>query len=150
MTYDAMKLNDGQMLDILALARREGALVMVHAENHDMIQWLAHHLLEQGHGAPQVPRHRPCPRRRGRGDQPRDLAGAAGRCADADRARVGAEAIETIRQAQTKGLKIYGETCPQYSCLTADDMDKPGVEGAKWCCSPPPRDAPRRRRCGRR
>jgi len=24
--------------------------------------------------------------------------------------------------------------------LTADDMDKPGVEGAKWCCSPPLRD----------
>src|SRR5882724_9138131 len=32
MTYDAMRLDDGQMLDILALARREGAMVMVHAE----------------------------------------------------------------------------------------------------------------------
>ena len=31
MTYDAMRLDDGQMLDILALARREGALVMIHA-----------------------------------------------------------------------------------------------------------------------
>ncbi|MBL8675394.1 MAG: amidohydrolase family protein, partial [Rhodospirillales bacterium] len=52
MTYDAMKVSDYQMLDILALARRDGALVMVHAENHDMIQWLAHHLVDQGHGAP--------------------------------------------------------------------------------------------------
>jgi len=52
MTYDAMKVSDYQILDILALARKEGALVMVHAENHDMIQWLAHHLVEQGHGAP--------------------------------------------------------------------------------------------------
>ena len=51
-----------------------------------------------------------------------------------------AEAIEVIRDAQTKGLKIYGETCPQYLFLTADDIDKPGVEGAKFCCSPPPRD----------
>src|SRR5712675_1506588 len=50
------------------------------------------------------------------------------------------EAIETLRQAQKKGLKIFGETCPQYIALTADDMDKPGVEGAMWCCSPPPRD----------
>ena len=24
---------------------------------------------------------------------------------------------------------------------TADDIDKPGLEGAKYCCSPPPRDA---------
>ena len=45
-----------------------------------------------------------------------------------------------IRNAQTKGLKIYGETCPQYLFLTADDIAKPGLEGAKFCCSPPPRD----------
>ena len=51
-----------------------------------------------------------------------------------------AEAIEVIRNAQTKGLKIYGETCPQYLFLTADDIAKPGLEGAKFCCSPPPRD----------
>jgi dihydropyrimidinase len=31
MTYEALKLSDYQILDILALARREGALVMVHA-----------------------------------------------------------------------------------------------------------------------
>src|ERR1700761_451843 len=52
MTYDAMRLDDGQMLDILALARREGALVMVHAENHEMIKWLTERLLERGLGAP--------------------------------------------------------------------------------------------------
>src|SRR5499427_8568368 len=52
MTYDALKVTDYQILDILALARRDGALVMVHAENHDMITWLAHHLVEQGHVAP--------------------------------------------------------------------------------------------------
>jgi dihydropyrimidinase len=51
------------------------------------------------------------------------------------------EAIETLRQSKKKGLKIFGETCPQYIALTANDMDKPGVEGAMWCCSPPPRDS---------
>src|SRR5271163_3518338 len=48
MTYDAMRLDDRQMLEILALARREGALVMIHAENHDMIQFLADRLLQKG------------------------------------------------------------------------------------------------------
>src|SRR5438067_11805718 len=48
MTYDAMRLDDRQMLEILAVARREGAMVMVHAENHDMIQWLANRLLDKG------------------------------------------------------------------------------------------------------
>src|SRR5712672_3790491 len=52
MTYDLLQLDDGQMLDILAVARREGALVMVHAENHDMIKWLTARLLDRGLGAP--------------------------------------------------------------------------------------------------
>src|SRR3546814_17339008 len=38
--------------DLLAVAAREQALVMVHAENNDMIAWLAHRLLQQGHTAP--------------------------------------------------------------------------------------------------
>ena len=38
-------------------------------------------------------------------------------------------------------MRVYGETCPQYLFLTADDLDKPGFEGAKFMCSPPPRDA---------
>jgi dihydropyrimidinase len=50
------------------------------------------------------------------------------------------EAIDEIRNAQTKGLRIYGETCPQYLFLTADDMNRADMEGAKYCCSPPPRD----------
>ena len=62
MTYDVLQLDDCQMLDILALARREGALVMVHAENHDMIRWLAKRLLERGHGAPKLPRASRTPR----------------------------------------------------------------------------------------
>jgi len=53
----------------------------------------------------------------------------------------GREAIEQIAWAQGKGLQVYGETCPQYLFLTADDMDREGLEGAKYMCSPPPRDA---------
>ena len=50
------------------------------------------------------------------------------------------EAASAIKDAQVKGLKIYGETCPQYLFLTADDLDRDGMDGAKFCCSPPPRD----------
>ncbi len=141
MTYDAMKVSDYQMLDILALARKDGALVMVHAENHDMIQWLAHHLVEQGHGAPKF--HAIAHARVAEAEATNRAISLA-RLVDAPMLIVHVseiEAIETIRQAQKKGLKIYGETCPQYIALTADDMDKPGVQGAMWCCSPPPRDS---------
>jgi dihydropyrimidinase len=52
----------------------------------------------------------------------------------------GIEAVQTIRAAQTLGARIFAETCPQYLFLKASDADRPGLEGAKWCCSPPPRD----------
>ncbi|MGA7261361.1 MAG: amidohydrolase family protein, partial [Stellaceae bacterium] len=140
MTYDLLQLDDGQMLDILAVARREGALVMVHAENHDMIKWLTGRLLGRGLGAPRY--HAVSHARLAEGEAT-NRAVALAQLLDVPILLVhvsAGEAIEVIRNAQTKGLKIYGETCPQYLFLTADDIAKPGMEGAKFCCSPPPRD----------
>jgi dihydropyrimidinase len=48
--------------------------------------------------------------------------------------------MEEIRSAQRKGLKIRAETCPQYLVLTEDDLKGLNMEGAKYVCSPPPRD----------
>jgi len=140
MTYDLLQLDDGQMLDILALARREGAFVMVHAENHEMIKWLTGRLLDRGLGAPRY--HAVSHARLAEGEAT-NRAVSLSQLLDVPILLVhvsAAEAIEVIRNAQTKGLKIYGETCPQYLFLTADDIAKPGMEGAKFCCSPPPRD----------
>jgi dihydropyrimidinase len=44
-----------------------------------------------------------------------------------------------IHETQKKGLPIYAETCPQYLFLTQEDLNKPGFEGGKCVCSPPPR-----------
>ena len=140
MTYDLLQLDDGQMLDILALARRERAFVMVHAENHDMIKWLTARLLEHGRGAPRY--HAVSHARLAEGEATNRAIGLA-ELLDVPILLVhvsAPEAIDVIRTAQTRGLKIFGETCPQYLFLTAADLDRPGVEGAKYCCSPPPRD----------
>jgi dihydropyrimidinase len=140
MTYDLLALDDRQMLDILSLARREGALVMVHAENHEMIKWLTSRLLDRGLGAPRY--HAVSHARLAEGEAT-NRAVALSQLLDVPILLVhvsAGEAIDVIRNAQSKGLKIYGETCPQYLFLTADDLAKPGVEGAKFCCSPPPRD----------
>ena len=48
--------------------------------------------------------------------------------------------MAAIRDAQTRGQKVFAETCPQYLLLDAGDLDKPGLEGAKWMFSPPARD----------
>ena len=140
MTYDLLALDDRQMLDILAVARREGALVMVHAENHEMIKWLTGRLLERGLGAPRY--HAVSHARLAEGEAT-NRAVTLSQLLDVPILLVhvsAGEAIEVIRNAQTRGLRVYGETCPQYLFLTADDLAKPGVEGAKFCCSPPPRD----------
>jgi len=140
MTYDLLALDDGQMLDILAVARREGAFVMVHAENHEMIKWLTSRLLERGLGAPRF--HAVSHARLAEGEAT-SRAVTLAQLLDVPILLVhvsAGEAIEVIRNAQTRGLKIYGETCPQYLFLTADDLARPGIEGAKYCCSPPPRD----------
>ena len=77
MTYDALKLSDRQILDVLALAKNERALVMIHAENADCIAWLTEKLERAGDVAPSIPRGRPAADRRARSDPSRDRAGRA-------------------------------------------------------------------------
>ncbi|HJM49170.1 MAG TPA: dihydropyrimidinase [Alphaproteobacteria bacterium] len=140
-TYDMLRLDDYQMLEVLALARREGALVMVHAENHEVIRWLGERLLEGGYRAPKY--HAVAHARLAEKEATHRVIALA-ELLDVPLLVVHvstAEAAAEIRRAQDRGLKIYGETCPQYLFLTAADLDRPGAEGAMFCCSPPPRDA---------
>jgi dihydropyrimidinase len=141
MTYDHLRVTDEQMLDVLALARRHGAMVCVHAENHGMMHWMADRLLERGHTAPRY--HAVYHARAAEAEAiNRVIAMAALLDQPVTIFHVSTAAgMETIRRAQGEGLKVYGETCPQYLLLDARDLDKPGLEGAKWMFSPPPRDA---------
>jgi dihydropyrimidinase len=140
MTYDMLKLDDGQMLDVLELAGREGALVMVHAENHDMIKWIAKRLLANGHTAPKfhAVSHDPLAESEAthRVIQLSRLLGAPVLIVHVS----GIGAVAAIRGAQSLGAPVFAETCPQYLFLKASDIDRPGLEGAMYCCSPPPRD----------
>jgi dihydropyrimidinase len=55
--------------------------------------------------------------------------------------------MDEIRRAQQKGLKVYGETCPQYLVLTEQDLEGLNMEGARYVCSPPPRDRASQQAC---
>ena len=140
MTYEALKLSDREILDVLALARAERALVMIHAENADCIGWLTERLERAGDVAPRfhaVARPQIAER------EATHRAIALAELVDTPVLIVhvsGSEAIEQIRWAKSRGLRIYAETCPQYLFLTADDLAAPGFHGAKCVCSPPPRD----------
>lgn len=140
MTYDDLKLNDRQILDVLDLARRDGALTMVHAENADCISWLTDRLEMAGETAPRFHAASRPP------VVEREATHRAVSLAELVQAPVlivhvsGEEAIDQISAAQARGLQVFGETCPQYLFLTAEDLDRDGFEGAKCICSPPPRD----------
>jgi dihydropyrimidinase len=139
MTYERMRLHDEQILDVMAAARREGALVMVHAENHGIISWLAGRMIGQGNT---LPRYHAICHTRGSEAEAIERVIRLAELVDCPILIVHvstAEGIEAIRKARDKGLKVYGETCPQYLFLTAKDIDI-GLQGAMFCCSPPPRD----------
>ncbi len=140
MTYDDLKLDDRQILNLLAVARREGAFTMIHAENADCIAWLAEQLVGAGLTAPRYHAHaRPMLLER----EATHRAIALSELADVPVLIVhvsGREAVAQIREAQGLGLKVYAETCPQYLFLTEEDLGGEGFEGAKCICSPPPRD----------
>jgi dihydropyrimidinase len=141
MTYDDLKLGDGQILDVLAVAREHGAMAMVHAENADCIEWLTKRLELAGQIAPRFhARARPMLVER----EATHRAIALSELVDVPILIVhvsGREAVEQIRWGRAQGLQIFAETCPQYLFLTADDLGlDDSYGGARCVCSPPPRD----------
>ncbi|MEQ8366777.1 MAG: dihydropyrimidinase [Roseicyclus sp.] len=137
-TYN-IQLSDAQILQIFALARRHGALVCVHAENDAIIAQAKEALIRAGH------------------TRPRDHARARPRMAEIEAVEricrfaeyldqpvmlfhiSTAEGAAALRAARARGAPVWAETCPHYLFMTADVLDKPGLEGAKWMCSPPQR-----------
>ncbi|QYX56186.1 dihydropyrimidinase [Roseovarius sp. SCSIO 43702] len=140
MTYDLMNIGDAGMLSILDVARENGALTMVHAENNDMVKWMNARLADRGMTAP---KYHAISRPELAEEEAINRAISLARLADAPLFIVhvsteGGAAL--VQKARLGGAKLFAETCPQYLALTRDDLDRPGMEGAKYICSPPVRD----------
>ncbi|MAU98525.1 MAG: dihydropyrimidinase [Fulvimarina sp.] len=140
MTYEDLRLSDAQILGVLDTARRTGALVMVHCENEDAIRYLIGRHEADGDVAPKAhATTRPIAAEREATHRALSLA----EIVDVPLVIVhvsNRESMEEIERARQRGRKVIGETCPQYLMLTADDLDGMDWEGAKFVCSPPPRD----------
>jgi len=147
MTYADLALSDFQILEVLSVARETGALVQVHAENYDAIRFLVDRLERAGNAGPYFhAKSRPIVVEREATHRAISLA----EIVDVPIVVVhvsNREAMEEIRRAQMRGLKISGETCPQYLVLTEEDLKDLGMEGAKYVCSPPPRDQASQQAC---
>ena len=142
MTYDDLVLTDAQMLEVFEVAKREGALTMVHAEGHDAIRHMTAKFEAEGRSEPYW--HGPSrPQLVEREATHRALAHAELTGAPVMIVHVsGPEAMGEIQAARRRGQTVFAETCPQYLVLTEDDLRGLNMdfEGAKYVCSPPPRD----------
>jgi dihydropyrimidinase len=147
MTYDGLRLQDNEILATLDTARRTGALVMVHCENEDAIRYLIGRHEAEGRFEPKYhATTRPIAAER----EATHRALSFAEIVDTPIVVVhvsNREAMEEIRRARGRGQKIAGETCPQYLMLTADDLDADAMDGAKYVCSPPPRDKESQEAC---
>jgi len=138
-TYD-IGLNDDQIERIMSIAGPAGALTCVHAEDDATLKMARNTLISQGKT---LPEHHAAARPR----EAERLA-VARICAMAKRLGAPvmifhvtcAAALEEVRTARAAGAPIRAETCPHYLVMTEAVLDRPGILGAKWMCSPPQRD----------
>lgn len=140
-TYN-IQLQDAELLRIFRLARENGALVCVHAENDAIIAEARAALLAAGKATPRDhARSRPAMA---------ELEAVERICRFAEYLDQQVmlfhistrEAVQAVALARQRGAPVWAETCPHYLFMTADVLDRPGMDGAKWMCSPPQRGEP--------
>jgi len=132
-----LRLDDGSIFKALRIAKENGMLVMLHAENGDVIEALIPEALAAGHTTPEW--HALTRPAWGAAEAGLRVAGMAS-VADALLYIVHMNAageVDMLRYAREHGVKVMGETCPQYLFFTIDHLRRP--DGAKWVCSPPMR-----------
>ncbi|MGJ7922653.1 dihydropyrimidinase [Neobacillus sp. LXY-4] len=132
--------DDETLFRTLVTAKELGALVMVHAENGDVIDFLVKKALQEGNTEPIFHALTRPPQAEGeatgRAAILTELAGSQLYVVHVSCA----EAAEKIANARRKGIDIWGETCPQYLVLDQSYLEKPNFEGAKYVWSPPLRE----------
>ena len=136
----SLMIDDATLFRAMEQAAAHGLLIMVHAENGDVIDILVRQALEAGHKDPKYHALTRPP------ELEAEATDRAIRLAEVSGAHLyvvhvtNAGAVEPIRAARQRGAHISGETCVQYLFFTKDDLARPGFEGAKWVCSPPFRE----------
>jgi len=132
-----LRIDDGSIFKALQIAKDNGMLVMAHCENGDVIETLVTQALASGHRAPEW--HALTRPAWGAVEATLRMAAMAEQ-ADTPvyivHMNAGGE-VDMLKYARDRGVKVMGETCPQYLFFTLNDLRKP--DGAKWICSPPMR-----------
>ncbi len=134
-----LRLQDGEIFQVMRAAAEQGMLTMLHAENGDVIEILTAEALAVGHTEPEWhARTRPAwgaVESVLRGIALAEQAGATLYVVHLNTAG----GLDQIRYGRKRGVAVMAETCPPYLFFTQDELCRP--DGAKWICSPPMRSA---------
>ena len=139
------QVDDTTLFRAMQVAEKHGLLVMVHAENGDVIAELTTKLLAQGKTEPKyhAVAHPAMAEAEATG-RAVALAGISGASLYVVHMTC-EESLEQLALGRAKGFRVMGESCTQYLYVFESDLARPGFEGAKFVCSPPvrqPKDAP--------
>ncbi len=139
MTYDGYQMEDSQILDVMAAVSADDGIVLVHAENGHCIHWLGSRLVYKGRTGLSNFRAAAPPA------VEREAVHRAITLAEITDARIvivhvsSQDALEQIRWARSRGLKVFAETCPQYLVDQGVRLADDDWGAARFLCSPPPR-----------
>lgn len=137
MAYDSLRINDGEIYELLKCLKENGAILGVHCENGDMVNTMIKEQISEGHMTPKAhPKSRP------------NLVEAEAVSRFVDIAYLAKapiyivhlstkESLEVVYNARKRGQIVYIETCPQYLLLDESMYEKDNFENAKFVLSPP-------------
>lgn len=132
-----LRLDDGYIFKVLRIAKENGILVMVHAENGDVIEVLVDEAIKNGKtSAVWHARTRPTLGEVESVYRVIKLSEMAGSPVYIVHMNTKG-GVDHVRDARMMGLPVMGETCPQYLFFTEDNLLQ--SDGSKWICSPPVR-----------
>ncbi len=135
-TY-AFRLNDEELIAVMDVVGKNGGLLLTHAENDAIVQFMRNKLLRQGSIEPRFhPVSRPAIAESEAVHRMIALVQTANAPLYIVHVSTSAGAA-AIKKARENGQTVFGETCPQYLTLTETEYSRSGFEGAKFVCSPP-------------
>ncbi len=140
MTYrtEGLMVEENDMWQILETLKLAGGMLMVHAEDNDLIEENVARMIQQG-------LIKPIYHARSRPPQAEIRAiRACIRLAKETYARIfivhlaTASGVELVGEARGEGLEVLAETCTHYLIFTETMLER--EDGIKWICSPPLRN----------
>ncbi len=137
MTYDAMKVNDKEIYQILKRLKDLGGIAGVHCENSGVIEAMVEDEKSLGHtGVSSHPATRPA-------EAEAEAVNRLLRIAEILDTPViivhltSRQSFAAVEEARKRGQTVYVETCPQYLMLDESLYKLPFFESSKYVIAPP-------------